>query len=82
MFDFVKILILTIVCFLFKRNLGLILKEHLEFFLFKISVYNCKKFPEFHTQFLKRKKYSLKHFFHWKNPLHFPWKCLEKEIIL
>lgn len=68
MFDFVKILILTIVCFLFKRNLGLILKEHLEFFLFKSSVYNCKIFSEFHTQFLKRKKYSLKHFFIEKIP--------------
>lgn len=38
MFDFVQILILTIMCFLLKGIFGLILKEHLQFFLFKSSV--------------------------------------------
>lgn len=38
MFDFLQILILTTVCFLLKENFSLILKEHLEFFLFKSSV--------------------------------------------
>lgn len=38
MFDSVQILILTIMCFLLKGNFSLILKENLEFFLFKSSV--------------------------------------------